>query len=356
MLTPSSRRADGSRLSRRATLAAGVAVVTASAGCTGFFDDADGPDDDLAGNAPADASVLAHLEVAAVTDASDVEADTDAEDVLEDLATVEGDHVETATSDLEARTGLDPLAADELLVFGDDDPTADGGDEDEDEDGDLLLAGDWDAIDVQASLEETTGLEYGETEYEGEPVLYEPEGAAEAGDDGDGGETDVEDPPLVGDLRDGRFAIGSGPSVRSVLEVAYGDADPLAGPVRDAYDDARGGQLTVAAEPAGELLPEEYAALLSGLNLEVLDEIEAVGRRYETVDAGIALEAGLHVGSEDDAAELETVVGGALAALAELDAAFADAREDVAVDREGTVVAIEYAGEAEVVFDLIDEV
>ncbi|WP_436345303.1 hypothetical protein [Natronorubrum sp. FCH18a] len=340
MLTrQSDAAADGRPLSRRAALAATAALVSVTAGCAGFLDDDDDEvDGDLANDAPAETTLLVHLDVGAVTTA-------DAERLLEDLGSADPEHLADAMATFEARTGLDPLEADELLFFGA--PDADSGVTAADnwERNDAIVDGDWNEDDVVASLEETTELDYEETIAEDDSVLYEP-----SGDGADGSEA-----PFLGVLGDGRFVLGSGTAVRASLDVRYGDADPVSGPVRDAHDEARGGQLTVASESAGSPIPAAYEAFVD-LDLDIFDEIEAVGRSYAVVDAGIALEVDLHVDDDRDAEELERVARGLISAYAGLDEEFDEARDDLDLERDGTVVTAAYEGEADVVFSLLDGV
>lgn len=346
MLTPSPPRTAGPRLSRRAVLASGVGLVATTAGCTDFLDEeeADSTDEALAADAPADATVLAQLDVAAIPDES-------ADQVLGALADVEPAYVAGMTTAFEARTGLDALAATELVLFDAESDT------DAATAGDVLVDADWSESEVVASLEERTGLEYAATTYHDESVYYEPSDSSRIEVDGTGS-TDAEaiEPAFLGVHGDGRFVVGSETAVRNSLDVRYGDADSIAGPVRDAYDDALGAQLTVASQSSGQPIPPEYRALASGLNFEIFEEVDAVGRSYAAVDAGIALEIALHVDDERDAEELERVTRGAIGALAGLDAEFEEAREDVVLERDGTVVELTYEGDADVVFALLDEV
>ncbi|MXV63904.1 hypothetical protein GS429_17925 [Natronorubrum sp. JWXQ-INN-674] len=335
MLTRSSRHPDGSRCSRRALLTGvGATLAVVTAGCTGFLDDEETASGDPESHVPAETTVLARLDVATIAaDGND--------DVLEELAAVEPGHIDVATT-FEARTGLDPLEADELLLFD-----ADAADTDDDTTGrNVIVDGDWAEADVVASLEETTGLEYERSEVD---ELYRPVDATEV-------DSDAPEPPFLGVLIDDRFVVGEEEGVRSSLDVRDGDGEPLAGTLRDAYDDARGEHLTVASEPSGPLVPAEYQALADGLNFEIFDEVQAVGRSYAAVENGIAIELALHVPTEADAAELESVTNGAIAALAGLDEEFADARDDVSLERTGAVVELDYEGDADVVFALLDEV
>lgn len=354
MLTPASCHAsEPLQLSRRATLATSVALVAATAGCTGFFDDeTEETDEEIAAAAPAQTTVLAHLDVEAV----DAEA---AVQTLEELAAADPGSLIGTVTNFEARTGLDPLEATELLVV--DDGAASG---DEPSDGDIILDTDWNEDTVVASLEETTGSEYEQTAYEDEPVLYRPADAS--GGDLDGSD---DEPDSLGVLGAGRFIVGNEETVHSSLEVQYGAGDSLTGPVRDAYDDARGTQVTVASVPSRSLLPVERLANIPFINGAVVDAIEAVGQRCAVSDAGVTLEFACHVTNESDAEELEGLLntlllvlldgeGGDLlpgSELEDVDLAAIDA-DDIDLERDGSVVEVAYEGEAEVIVGLLDGV
>lgn len=316
-------------------LAASAAFVSATAGCTGLLDDDDDErDEDLASDAPADATLLAHLDVAAV-------AADDAADVLADFGVADPDRVADATASFEARTGLDPLEASEVLLFGEAD--LDDADSDTWARLDVVVESDWSEADVVSSLEEATDLEYESTTYADESVLYEP--TEEADDDAE--------PPSLGDLGGGRFVVGDGAGVRDSLDVRYGDADSVSGLIRDAYDDARGAQLTVASEVSGLSVPAVFEAFVD-LDLDILDEVEAVGRSYAAVDDGIALEVDLHVDDDRDAEALETTLRGALPYLGSFDEEFDEIRDDIVLGRDGTVVTAAYEGESDAVFSVLD--
>ncbi|WP_440763745.1 hypothetical protein [Natronorubrum sp. DTA7] len=372
MLTPRSDAVDALPLSRRALLAASGALVSATAGCAGFLDDEDSrANGDLVDDVPAETAVLAHLDAAAVADAGALEVDEDVSDsdgdtagtdddaasaddgangadgdALEDDGSVDPGYVADVAATVEARTGLDPLAATELLLFGDGEAELNEttlGDTDSDDWArvNAVVDGDWSDDEVVASLEATTDVAYEETTYADESVLYEPAASA-----------DDPDTPFLGVLGDGRFVVGDGAAVRSALDVRYGDTDPVSGLVRDAYEDARGAQLTVASETDGLSVPETIE-LLVDLEFDILDEVDAVGRSYTLVDDGLEFEIDLHVGDDGDAAELETLLRGALPYLGSIDAEFDAVREDIDLERDGPVVTAAYEGEADAVLTLL---
>lgn len=354
MSTPSSdRTADGPRLARRTALAAGAALVSATAGCAGFLEDEEAaePDTDPAADVPADATALARVETDAIASADEPDR------VFEELAAAEPARLEAAAT-LEARTGLDPLAAAELLSF---DVSESEGAADADA---VIVDGDRTTDEAVAALESATDATYEAETVADEPVLYRPTDADGSGGDSSGATTE---PPALGVLGDGRFVVGDAAAAEAALEVRYGNADAVGGRLRDAYDDARGGQVSVASAPSGSLLPEAVRThpLVNG---DVFEEIEAFARSYAVVDAGVALDAAFHVGEEGDAAELQQVLEGILPLLAEpetvssiegIDIDESDLEgfdpDEVEFDRDGAIVRLHYEGDADVLA-VLDEV
>ncbi|WP_238717340.1 hypothetical protein [Natronorubrum halophilum] len=344
MTRPPRPTLDSHAISRRTMLATGVALVSATAGCSGFVDDEDdGTAADLESYAPAGTTLLVHLDIAAVASSDAVDGGVD--ETLAVLEPADPEHVSDITTRFESRTGLDLLETDDVLLFGASAADSDDAGSDDWEHIDVIVDGDWNEDDILDSLEGNTGLEYAETTYADEPVLYEPSADVD----------DLPELPSVGDHGGGRFVIGGGEAVRASLDVRYGDADPVSGPVREAYDDTRDAQLSVASEPSGSLVPEMYASRIE-LNLDILEEIEAVGRSYDVVEAGIDLEVDLHVPDDRDAEDLETTLLGAFPSLGQFDEEFDEARDDIGLERDGAVVTVAYVGEADAVFSLLDGV
>ena len=327
-------RADGTEgLSRRGLLAAGSAATVATAGCIGILGDdeadADGP---LVANAPTDAATLARVEPA---DLSDEERTR----LLEELGAVESERldVEAIVDGFADRTGLDTLEADAFLAFAppEEIPT------------DALLESDWSEDEAVASLEDATGVAYESVEYRDEPALYEPT-------DPDG----ASEPAFLGVHDEGRYVVGDEEPVRASLETRYGDDDAASGPGRDAYDEAReayGAPVTLALEPSGPLLPEAYRALAPSGATDALESVSSLGGGVDVRESGVDLSIALHV-DDGDPAELEDVVRGLVALLAETDDEHGDDLEAATVERDGERVELFYEGDPEPVVALLDEV
>lgn len=334
------------RLSRRAVLATGSVLIAPTTGCTSFLgEEGASSDAPLVDRVPSDATGLVRIDVAALG-----EADLDrlrAE--LEDVESVRLD-VDAALAALEARTGLDFAAAERVLLF---ERSAADADESGQNAGptDAVVDADWPTADVVASLEEATGVEYEAAEYAGESAVYEPTESASADSD-----SAADGPPYLGVLADGRYAIGNEGAVLGSLETRYGDGESPSGPVREAYDGAREAPLVIAVEPAGSLLPEALRAFAPPGTTEALESVTSLGGSADVLESGVDLVVTLHTTGEEAAADLEEVVRGMVALLAETDE---DHGEDLAratVDREGARVDLSYEGQPDPVLALLAEV
>ncbi|APX96987.1 hypothetical protein [Natronorubrum daqingense] len=356
MLTPPERARDAS-LSRRSLLAASAAAISLTAGCTGFLErDAESS---LVDAVPGETTLLAHLDVGAVADGEASEADLEA--ALEGLDAFGSERATEAIVAFEDRTGLDPLEANEAVLFGDVDAISSDVSEEElasaATEETIIVDGDWSEDDVVASLEETTDLEYEAESAGGDAERYEPaSGASGNGGDGDGddgGDGDGDEPPVLGVLGDGRYVVGDEDGVDAALETHAGDEEAVSGSIRSAYEGANDGPVTVAAVPDGSPLPDEFAFLAGG-NDDIFEEIDAVGLQYDTIDdETVDLELDFHVGDDGDAEQLETVLQGGLSALGELDDELSDASDEATLERDETVVSIAYQGDADAVAALL---
>lgn len=319
-------------LKRRQVLCVALAGLTA--GCTGMFTD-DSPGDadgDLLEQVPEGVTTLVSLEAAT--------GDEGTARLLEDLEGLESGHADLGNrrTTLEDRTGLDLLSAEEVFLV-------------EDSEGSVtyLLEGEWTVDTVVSGAEDAEGVSYEQLDVEGETALYGP--------DGDG--------YFIGDLGGGQVVVGSETAVRDTLAVRYGGADPLGGPVREVYDAAGAGNLVVASEPDGPLVPEEYRFDSPLVDFSVFDEVEAVAKSYGVADDGYTLEAALLAPDAETAEDLEGATEGLFAVLrsvddpgeylgVDADDGLAEALEDIGVEGADRIVRLSYEGEATDVFDVLE--
>ncbi len=217
----------------RASEVAGLAATAALSGCAGLFGD-DGGDGDGRTPDPGDASRLdAVPEGATAVIHADLQAMFD-DQVLRDrvnrLVADLGEGVPqftvTEALDLaEERSGLDPRRMTELLAFG---SVATG-------DGALLVRTEFTDAEVTELVE--TSVDVTERTYRDHAVYAS----------GNGSQLAV--------LDDGRYTLGTPLAVERVVDVQNGDAQPVGGETRTAYDATRGGYMRFGFDIPPERVP-----------------------------------------------------------------------------------------------------
>lgn len=210
----------------------GLVATTALSGCAGLFGD-DGEDDggtpdpgDVSGldAVPEGATAVVHADLQAMFD------DQVLRDRVNRLVADLGEGVPqfTVTEALdraEERGGLDPRRMNELLAFG---SVATG-------DGALLVRTDFTRAEVTELVE--TSVDVTERTYRDHTVYAS----------GTGSQLAV--------LDDGQYTLGTPLAVERVVDVQNGDAQPVGGEVRTAYDATRGGYMRFGFDIPPERVP-----------------------------------------------------------------------------------------------------
>ncbi len=321
--------------SRQLLLAVAVAIVVTTAGCAGGIG---GGDAGTVDQVPDNANFLVHVDMAVLED-------EDSEQLLDGLAEEETgeDEAEDLFQEFEDETGLDLRGASEVLVFGEipENQMA------QQERVGVIIHADWAEDDLVSSVEEEQDTEYQQTEYQGESVLYEPAEEPQFGT-----------PMYLGVLGDGQYVIGEEESVRGALDVVYGDADPVSGPVRDIYDEASDGYVTIAAAPPAGAIPENPGAGMGqDLDFSAFQELQALSVVYDTTDGDAAVETKMVAADENDAQDIEDVTSGALSLVrgSVQDEALTDELRKVEVDRDGATITVSYQSDIDDILDLLDQ-
>ena len=301
---------------KRFVLVGAVVALALLAGCAGVLSE----DADPVEHAPDDSDALVHVDMSMM-------ADEDNRELLEALTDANDDYdsPEDIAQDFENETGLDPAESRHLLAFGD----LEGGIWDSS--GGVIVYSDWETETVIEAADEDT--EYEQTTYKGEDVLYEPVEKPEFGT-----------PMYVGVLGDGQFVFGDEESVKASLDVEYGDADPVSGPVRDAYDDARDGHVTVAVAPPAEQIPADDPTLPAEVDLEPFQRVTAISAVYYTEDGEAGVEAKFVTENEDVALDVADVIDGAvsIASGSVQDDKLTDELRAIEVEQDGATVTVTY--------------
>lgn len=149
-----------------------------------------------------------------------------------------------------------------------------------------LIEGAWDAAELVDYFDHEY-VEYTESTY-GDHTIHEP---------------DDEYTATVGVLEEGRYVAGGPTAVRRAIDVDRGEAEPIGGPVADAYSDTTAGPVRFATAVRAEWFPEEYSAADASLDLSPVRSVEtatgAIYRDGNTRGIRVALNAPDEAGGED---------------------------------------------------------
>lgn len=325
-------RVNGLTLGRRALLAAGAGAAAGLAGCSEEGTDRAEPGDPVA-YTPASASVLVHADMALV------ESETTRR-LVEAYAAEGGENL---LESVESRTGVALESVDEVATFADR-PRPDRGT--------LVVDAEVNESEVRSAVEERRGTDYEATDHDNGTVFTPAEG----------------DGPAVGIVAEGQYVVGAESKVRAALDVFAGDAEGFGGPLRDAFETARGGSddgdgsdgsdgsddrrqyVTAATDRPREYLPgDDSERVPAGASLDLYGELETATATYAVVGERIAVDIDLRAPDEETAGRVEDFTGTILAFLRSdvEDSAVADELAQVALNREGAVVTVAYRSDVE---------
>lgn len=329
----------GNGIATRQLAVLGVVVaLVALAGCAGVLsDDAGEPAD----HAPDNSDVLVHLDMAVM---EDDESQQLLNALAEEDASVEDQ--EDLLNDFEDETGLDLRESQEALLFADAeqaymDPMAE-------EYLGFIVYSDWETDAVIEAIEEEEDTEYERTEYAGEEALFEPAEEPEWGQ-----------ALYVGLLDEGKFVFGSEAAVKDSLDVAHGDADPVSGDVREAYDNSEDGHVTFAAAPPADAIPEGESTDVGGVTVssEPFQNVDAVSAVYFTGDGTAGSEVQVYTSDEDSAQDIYDLVDGLTSTASGTieDDDVADQIRAIEVEQDGSSVTVTYEGDVDSLVELIEK-
>lgn len=152
-----------------------------------------------------------------------------------------------------------------------------------------VFISDWDIEDVVAGIEGFLDDELVETDYHGDPVLYEPTG---------------DDIVLVGQLASNEFVIGDRPAVEGALDVRLDDADTVTEGVLNPFEAAEDGDIV------GGLDISETPIDIGDVPIDVsaIHDIEAVNISYDQDHGTVDGAATLFVENEESADETQNLL------------------------------------------------
>lgn len=153
-----------------------------------------------------------------------------------------------------------------------------------------VFTANWEGEDVIAGIESFLDDDLVETEYHGDPVLYEPSG---------------EDIVLVGQLGVDEFVIGDRRAVEGVLDVRLDDADTVGENVMNPFDAAGDGDLVGGLDLTESEMDVDD---VPGVDLEPLHDIEAINISYEQEAESVDGASTLFVENEESADGVESLI------------------------------------------------
>lgn len=337
---------SGVRLDRRTVLASGAALAVGLAGCNEGGEDRAEPDD-LSSYVPASAAAVVHADMALTGSRA-----------TQDLLSAHAGEDEDLLQRIERETGIDPEDVDEALVFSEEP----GGDRRT-----LVFAGDIDEAEARNAAEERSDADY------------------EAVDHDNGTVYSADDPeaPSIGTVAEGQYVVGDEADVKTALDVFAGDEDGFQDPLRGAFEDVRseqgdggggtdtdtetqdsgnetdGGetgagdlrQYVAAAtdQPRGYLPEDDSDQVPAGVSLDLYEELETATATYAAGDSEVAIDVDLRAPDEETAASVHDFTGTILAFLRSSaeDQAVVEELAQVAVERDGSVMTVDYRSDAE---------
>lgn len=184
-------------------------------------------------------------------------------------------------------------------------------------------------VDAQAASQ---SYNYSETTYAGH-TLYVPVDPPRYADE-----------TYIGVLGDGKMVTGTETAVKDAIDVSAGNADPVSGAVRTAFQNSRDGFLRFGATVPQDQLPTDAANRSLPIDANVYSSVTTVwGAHYvdgDTVGATVTMEAT----SVDAAKDVRDVTDGAvsLASGYVTEETVKDQLRAITVERDGTAVTVTY--------------
>lgn len=304
------------------------------AGCSslGFL----GADTKAVDQVPSGVDTVVHVDMAIVTD----EKTRKLANAAAESAPTPGaaSNVSASESMFENETGLDPRAADEVVVFGKRSPSGQLGST---EYVGVIVHADWNeqAV-VNASTSDST-VDYTQTTYGGKTV-YRP----------------VEEPEFgtadwMAIIGDGQFVFGSEQVVKDTIDVVNGDEDSFDGQLRTAYDETRDGLVTFATTVPSEQIPDSSAAQVDVSQYRAVQTVTGV---YYTSSNAAGFETRMTATDTERARDVADVTDGAISIATGYteNATAKESLRSITVEREDDTVVVSYEESVDSVEELVE--
>ena len=243
---------------------------------------------------------------------------------------------------VENESGLDPRAVDEVVVFQQHQenytqPQYSG----------AIVHTDWNKSTVVDAVSNSTDETYVNTTVNGVTV-YQPEATeeSEAEDDIRFGAHEPEQ--WVAVLDDGEYVFGTEQAVNDTIQVAVGEADPVDGDLRSAYDDTKDGYVRYAQRSRNVNVTRinQTMGQRTGLNVtayaQAYNDLHVTAGSYYLTDNGLGFESRTLTNSTDTARDVQDLTQGfiSIQAGAIQNETIEDELRSTEVTRDGTTVTV----------------
>ena len=317
--------------SRRHVLKTGAAVASVGlvgslAGCSDALDgNGDSDDTETPGGSSSDIPEGANVVMGA--DFQEIINDEEIRDAVNTALAAESANDDRIPSSvdgvfdrIEEEGDVDLRELEEVVLFGESED-----DEETDYVG-FLAYTNWNAGAIREAIEEMDDEDIEKSEHNGVTVYVN--------DDAD------EDTERIAVFEDGTIVFGSGGAVHDVIDVRAGDADPISGEIKEAWEATGGGYARIAVVPDSEDLPEgtEAADRTADLVTYVYGSLYADGSMR-------GFRINMETESEDDAREVRGAINSQRLiardeAESEGNQELAEFLDETAVETDGTTVTI----------------
>jgi len=246
-----------------------------------------------------------------------------------------------ALDEVENESGLDPRAAEQVIFFSQrqqnfTSPPYQA----------AIVEADWEKADVVAAVEDNTNRTYRNTTVDG-VVVYKPEARDEENVTSFG---PPEPDQWVAVLDDNEYVFGTEQAVNDTVQVEVGDADPVDGDLRSAFDNTRDGYLRYAqsSQNVNVTRINETMGQSTGLNVtayaQAYNDLHITSGTYYIADDGetLGLESRILTNSTDTARDVKDLAQGfiSIQAGAIQNETLETELRETEVSRDGTTVTV----------------
>lgn len=313
--------------------AVGLLVVIGAVAAGTFFLMSDGNDADL-DLVPHGATSVTYVNVDQAT--SD-QAIREVVDTWYELESSDTDSMDEAMAEFEDETGLDLDDLHHATSFSKYDESTGTGVTQRTA---TILRSDWSESNFVAGVEQDDSVTLVASSYNG-VTLYEPEEEPRFGTSSS----------WIGVLGDGTYVVGTEAAVKDTVDVQQGDADPVEGELRDAFEGTRSGYIQFAFSLPEEQIPSEAR----NVNTSKLRGVSVVTGAYYSTSNGLGFETTMHTESESTARDVKDVTEGGVSLLrgSTENQELKETLHDVEVTQDGTEVTVTYENSVESINELL---